>query len=363
MSTLVSATKNIVQELQNVLNNLSESPTVASVAIATNVKSSTNASKPVAVSGKVGDNKQANVTVSSNASFLPASKPLAASGKVSDKEQANVTVSSNGSSSKRASKPLAASIKVGGNGQADVTGRNNATSSEFASKAVAVSAKVSGKLKAMIGNAQTAVSGSAPTYEEVWTKNANALFVSLIIYGRMPRQSKLHAWWEEDVKQGGENLKRLAEADGRIKLKLDVLTMCVEWTEKFALILAFVQERARRPLTSSADVNEKTLALWFDKQNEIYTQIVKGSAKPNIPMVYLQAATRWSQLLNYCWARSLASLEKFIDTNKKEPYVTSKDEEEKHIAQWMKKQADIYTRLVNGSTLWPTETWAPDMSI
>ena len=164
------------------------------------------------------------------------------------------------------------------------------------------------------------------------------------------REEKLLGHWLSNQKQNYKNKKMLETKynlwTGFLQEYKEYLKSLDEvWNKKFDNLKQFMDKNEKRPSDNSKNREEKLLGLWTSTQNGNY-KIKKNSMKDKIKYKlwteFLEKYKKYFKNLNEVWNKKIDNLKKFMDKNKKRPSYNSKNEEERHMGQWLSQQIHNY---------------------
>ena len=164
------------------------------------------------------------------------------------------------------------------------------------------------------------------------------------------REEKLLGHWLSNQKQNYKNKKMLETKynlwTGFLQEYKEYLKSLDEvWNKKFDNLKQFMDKNEKRPSDNSKNREEKLLGLWTSTQNGNY-KIKKNSMKDKIKYKlwteFLEKYKKYFKNLNEVWNKKFDNLKKFMDKNKKRPSYNSKNEEERHMGQWLSQQIHNY---------------------
>ena len=123
-----------------------------------------------------------------------------------------------------------------------------------------------------------------------------------------------------------------------------------EWSDTFAALEKFIQEKGKRPSTVSKNNDEKVLAGWVGSQQYKYRTMQYVMKNPEI-------YDKWTEFMDKniiyfktnedVWYDMLTSLGNFMNDNAKRPSLKSKNPSEKMLGNWVIDQLSNYKNKQN----------------
>ena len=119
------------------------------------------------------------------------------------------------------------------------------------------------------------------------------------------------------------------------------------WNNTFVKLKEFIDTNKKTPSTISKNDDEKVLGSWLSQQQNSYKNRTRGMKND-------ERYDEWSLFIKQyngyfdVWNNTLVKLKEFIDTNKKTPSTISKNDDEKVLSSWMRKQNQNYRDRIAG---------------
>ena len=118
------------------------------------------------------------------------------------------------------------------------------------------------------------------------------------------------------------------------------------WNEQFGQLKQFIEDNNKRPSPTSKNSKEKTLGIWLTRQVRNYKNKAKGMKDEERYKLWTEFLEEYKEYLksdDEVWYESFEALKQFICMTKNRPCSTSKNKDEKKIANWLNNQVRNYT--------------------
>jgi superfamily II DNA or RNA helicase/CHASE3 domain sensor protein len=119
------------------------------------------------------------------------------------------------------------------------------------------------------------------------------------------------------------------------------------WYENFESVKLFINENKRRPYERSSNVIEKKLGSWISKQIQNHKkklEAMKDETKYSLWSKFLEEYKEYFKSDDEVWYENFESVKLFIDENKRKPCISSSNEIEKKLGNWIHSQTQNHKK-------------------
>ena len=121
----------------------------------------------------------------------------------------------------------------------------------------------------------------------------------------------------------------------------------ISWKEKLDILVEFFKVNKKRPLHSSNDGKERSLAIWLYSQIQNSRNCSANMTNEKIRLLwdeFKQSHKKYFLTNEEIWYKKLEEATLFLEKNKKRPLAKSEDEDEKILGSWISHQITNHER-------------------